>query len=68
MTVCALTLWQPWASLIAVGEGLAENGFVGYSCRIDHQMWAWPIDDLQPMTPPEPARGAQGFWRWRNVA
>ena len=27
--------------------------------------WAWRFDELEVVDPPAPARGAQGFWRWR---
>lgn len=26
--------------------------------------WGWPLTDIQPLEPPVPARGAQGFWEW----
>jgi hypothetical protein len=35
------------------------------SDRIDHQKFAWPLTDIVRFEPPIPARGAQGFWRWR---
>lgn len=28
--------------------------------------WGWPMLDVVPITPPEPARGAQGLWDWRT--
>jgi hypothetical protein len=28
--------------------------------------WAWPLTELQPFNAPIPARGAQGFWNWRD--
>jgi len=34
------------------------------SDRVDHHMWAWPLTNIQPWTPPVPARGFQGFWNW----
>lgn len=34
------------------------------SDRIDHHMWAWPLTDIRPWTPPVPVRGAQGFWNY----
>jgi hypothetical protein len=34
------------------------------SDRDDHAVWAWPLSDIKPLTPPVPARGAQGFWSW----
>ena len=26
--------------------------------------WGWPLTDIEPLVPPRPARGAQGFWNW----
>jgi len=26
--------------------------------------WGWPMTDIEPLVPPSPARGAQGFWNW----
>lgn len=37
------------------------------SDRVDHQAWAWPMEDVKPLLPPEPATGAQGFWTWRRA-
>lgn len=34
------------------------------SDRLDHAMWGWPMEDVQPFAAPIPARGAQGFWNW----
>ena len=39
--------------------------FRGDSTRPDHEAWAWPLDDVRPLLPPQPARGAQGFWSVR---
>lgn len=36
------------------------------SDRIDHHMWAWPLDDVRHFEPPIEARGAQGFWVWNG--
>lgn len=27
--------------------------------------WGWPLTEIQVLEPPEPARGAQGFWDWK---
>lgn len=35
------------------------------SDRVDHHMWGWPMLDIERFDVPVPARGAQGFWRWR---
>ena len=37
---------------------------VNDSDRDQHCNWAWPLTDIQRLEPPEPARGAQGFWKW----
>lgn len=37
---------------------------VADSDRLDHQMYAWPVSDVQPFPSPVPAFGAQGFWNW----
>lgn len=34
------------------------------SDRDDHFNWGWPLTDIEPLRPPVPARGAQGFWEW----
>ena len=34
------------------------------SDRVDHHVWGWPLSDIRRLTPPVPARGAQGFWTW----
>ncbi|WP_439604537.1 hypothetical protein [Shinella sp.] len=26
--------------------------------------WGWPLTEIEPLAPPVPARGAQGFWNW----
>lgn len=39
------------------------------SYRVDHSIWAWPLNDVEPFEAPVPMRGAQGFWNWpRKVA
>jgi hypothetical protein len=35
------------------------------SHRHEHPNWAWPMLDIQPLEPIQPAKGAQGFWNWR---
>lgn len=37
---------------------------VADSDRLDHQMYAWPVSDVQAFPSPVPASGAQGFWNW----
>lgn len=38
------------------------------SDRVDHHMWAWPMEDVQVWQPPRPMRGMQGFWQWPEKA
>lgn len=44
------------------------GSFVNDSDRDEHANWAWPLSAVEPLMPPEPARGAQGFWSWRVAA
>lgn len=37
---------------------------VADSDRLDHQMYAWPVSEVQPFPSPVPSQGAQGFWNW----
>lgn len=34
------------------------------SDRIDHHIWAWPLDDIRQFEEPVPCNGAQGFWNF----
>ncbi len=36
------------------------------SDRLDHSKFAWPLTEIARFEPVIPARGAQGFWRWRR--
>ena len=44
------------------------GGPVNDSDRDEHANWAWPLKDIEVLVPPEPAKGAQGFWNWRKEA
>ena len=44
------------------------KGPMNDSYRVDHSMWAWPLKDIERWDVPVPARGAQGFWEWREAA
>lgn len=37
---------------------------VSDSSRIDHQMWAWPLSEIDHWQEPVDCRGFQGFWNW----
>lgn len=37
---------------------------VADSDRLDQQMYAWPVGEVQAFAAPIPASGAQGFWNW----
>lgn len=62
--VCTALLGEPRRA-----EDLVRELYVGRpqadSDRIDHSKWGWPLIDVVALTPPVPARGAQGFWNWR---
>jgi len=38
------------------------------SDRAGHFNWAWPLTEIERVSPPAPATGAQGFWEWRREA
>ena len=60
--VCTAELGVP-----VLGEILAQRMGVDLtndSDRIDHSMWGWPLSGIERLTPPLPARGQQGFWKW----
>lgn len=40
--------------------------FVNDSDRDQHANYGWPLSEVEPLTPPVPATGAQGFWTWSN--
>ena len=63
--LCTARLGKPVPANEIELERLATNGFIGDSARIDHQMFGWPLTDIEPLIPPVPARGAQGFWNWQ---
>lgn len=44
------------------------KGDTNDSDRIDHAIWAWPMQDVQPFEPFVPIRGAQGFWNYPEHA
>jgi hypothetical protein len=35
--------------------------------RASEHVFAWPMEDIKLLTPPEPAKGAQGFWNWSRA-
>lgn len=57
--------------LATLGESITATQYsagreVRDSDRIDHQKWAWPLTDIEPLEPFVPAKGAQGWWIWRH--
>lgn len=61
--VCTAVLGAPVRANTIVAE---FGGPVNDSDRGEHTSWAWPLADVLRMEPPLPARGAQGFWSWRD--
>lgn len=39
-------------------------GFPKDSDRLDHSNYAWPLTKWEALVPPQPFKGAQGFWDW----
>ncbi|MBO6755786.1 MAG: ASCH domain-containing protein [Roseibium sp.] len=60
--VCTVRLGLP-----VLGSDLVKKfgGPVNDSDRDQHSNWGWPMLDVEPLVPPEPATGKQGFWNWR---
>jgi len=59
--VCTAVLGQPVAAAQLIRP---EHGD---SARPMHNIWGWPMLEIQRLDPPVPARGAQGFWNWNNA-
>ena len=58
--VCIATLGEP------VSPSGIRARFANDSDRDQEFSWGWPMLDVQRLTPPIPASGAQGFWSWRT--
>lgn len=63
--VCTAILREPRLSADVAGD---FGGVVNDSDRVEHGMWAWPLDQIEACEPPVPAKGAQGFWPWKEEA
>jgi len=57
-------LGQPKLSNSILGEFGAK---LNDSDRDEHCNWAWPLVGIEPLEPFRPAKGAQGFWNWRDA-
>jgi hypothetical protein len=42
------------------------GGLLLDSDRVEHSNWAWPLTEIQPLEPFQPAKGMQGFWDWQE--
>ena len=61
--VCTAVLGPPKRGDECAGEfGILVGG--NDSDRAWAFNWGWPMLDVEPVVPPAPARGAQGFWHW----
>ena len=58
-------LGEPVRGYQIVGE---FGGVLNDSDRAEHSNWGWPLTSIQPLEPPVPAKGLQGFWPWREEA
>jgi hypothetical protein len=63
--VCLATIGEPVRANAIVQK---FGGPVNDSDRAESTNWAWPLRNVQRLEPPEPARGAQGFWKWGRAA
>jgi hypothetical protein len=50
-----------------LGQPKAASEIHGDSDRVDQHVFGWPLTDVQRFDPPIPARGARGFWDWRDT-
>jgi len=58
--VCTVRLGTPLLAKALPAKYVDSN-------RIDHQMFAWPMEEVRALEPPAPATGAQGFWNWKGA-
>ena len=63
----AITLWQPWASLIVDGRKPIEtrprpDPYGDYTPG----RWGYFLENVVKFSEPIPARGKQGFWDWQH--
>lgn len=54
-------LGEPTKNPIVDGRPLIAD-----SDRLEDCNFGWPLTEIERFEPPVPARGAQGFWRWRK--
>lgn len=64
--MCTAVVGKPVPAAEAVALVYGDS-FKGDSDRIDHQVFGWPMLDVQRLEPLRPARGAQGFWNWQDM-
>lgn len=57
--VCTAILDAPKSALHIVKE---FGGHINDSDRDEHCNFAWPLTHIELVLPPQPVRGAQGFW------
>jgi hypothetical protein len=60
--VCTAVLGEPKRG----DECGHEFGFANDSDRDETFNWGWPMLDVEPVTPPYPCRGSQGFWQYNG--
>lgn len=65
--VCIATLGRPIRD-DALRGALDLDNTANDSDRNQHTNYAWPLSEIEVLTPFIPARGSQGFWLWRRPA
>lgn len=63
--VCTVRLGEPKRGDECAREFGAHAG--NDSDRDGTFNWGWPMLEVEPLLPPVPARGAQGFWKWSGA-
>jgi hypothetical protein len=61
--LCTAILGEPKRADACAREFGHDFG-VNDSARVGTFNWGWPLTKIEPLQPPVPARGAQGFWDW----
>lgn len=60
--LCTAILGEPKRGDLCAAEFGTEAG--NDSDRDGTFNWGWPLASIEPLEPPVPAKGLQGFWNW----
>ena len=69
--VACVTVQQSKREGYVIAASIRETRARDYEVQVDPYgdfspgRWLWFLDQIEPVSPPVPARGKQGFWDWR---